>query len=156
MIDLGVSRLRPGATTRGNSKWRAWLVGFVAAAVAAGCAAPGGELAPDSPAALKEKVVAERASARWQALIKRDYEGAYAFLSPASREVTSLSKFQGQIQAIQYRAVAVEKVECAAEVCKVMLKLTYDYPPAKIRGVVTPLDENWIIDRGQAWYVFRG
>jgi hypothetical protein len=125
-------------------------------ALAAGCATTSGGLAADSPAAAKEKVVAERANARWQALIERDYGKAYAFLSPASRETTSLSKFQEQIRAIEYRAVTVEKVECAAEVCKVMLKLTYDFPTAKIRGVVTPMDENWIIDQGQAWFVFRG
>jgi len=52
--------------------------------------------------------------------------------------------------------VKIDKVECAAEVCNVKLTLTYDYPPAKTTGVVTPLDENWIIDRGQAWFVFRG
>ena len=57
---------------------------------------------------------------------------------------------------IQYRAVKIDKVECAAEVCTVKLTLTYDYPPAKTKGVVTPLDENWIIDQGQAWFVFRG
>jgi hypothetical protein len=34
--------------------------------------------------------------------------------------------------------------------------VTYDYPPAKVRGVVTPLDEDWIIDQGQSWFVFRG
>ena len=128
----------------------------VAAVVAAGCATTGGGLAPDSPAAMKEKVVAERANARWQALIERDYGGPTRIFSPASREATSLSKYQAQIQAIEYRAVTIDKVECVAEVCKVMLTLTYDFPPAKARGVVTPLDENWIIDQGQAWFVFRG
>ena len=50
----------------------------------------------------------------------------------------------------------IDKVECVAEVCNVKLTLTYDYPPAKVKGVVTPLDESWIIDQGQAWFVFRG
>ena len=136
--------------------WRVRAVAVVATAVCAGCATTGGGLAPDSPAALKEKVVAERANDRWQALIKRDYKAAYEYLSPASRQVTSLTKFQAQFAAIEYRAVTVEKVQCTAEVCKVALRLTYDYPPAKVRGVVTPLDEDWILDQGQAWYVFRG
>jgi hypothetical protein len=156
MIEQDFAWLRASVATRRGSRWRARWVGVVAVAVVAGCANTGGGLAPDSPAALKEKVVAERANARWQALIKRDYDGAYAFFSPASRETTSLSKFQAQIQAIEYRAVAIEKIECGAEVCKVTLQVTYDFPPAKIRGVVTPLDENWIIDKGQAWFVFRG
>jgi hypothetical protein len=133
-------------------------VGFVAfgAVVVAGCAAVGGGLEKDSPAAVKEAVVAERAKARWQSLINRDYEGAYAYFSPSSREATTLAKFEAAIRAIEYRAIAIEKVECGAEACTVMLKLTYDFPPAKAKGVVTLLDESWIIDRGQAWFVFRG
>jgi hypothetical protein len=136
-------------------------VGFAAgvavlAAVASGCAAVGGGLAKDSPAAVKEAAVAERAKARWQLLIKRDYEGAYGYFSPSSREATTLSKFEASIRQIEYRAVNIEKVECMAEACKVTLTLTYDFAPAKIKGVVTLLDESWIIDRGQAWFVFRG
>lgn len=125
------------------------------AAVVAGCATLGG-LSKDSPAAEKQSVVAERAKARWQALIKRDYQEAYGYFSPASKETTSLSAYQAKIAAINYRSVSVDKVECVAEVCTVKLTLTYDYPPAKAKGVVTPLDENWIIDKGQAWFVYRG
>jgi len=133
-------------------------VGIIAGGVlvVAGCAAVGGGLEKESPAAVKEAAVAERAKARWQLLIKRDYEGAYAYFSPSSREATTLPKFEAAIRAIEYRAVTIEKVECAAEACKVVLMLTYDYPPAKAKGVVTLLDESWIIDRGQAWFVFRG
>jgi hypothetical protein len=133
-------------------------VGFVAgvAVVVAGCAAVGGGLEKESSAAVKEVAVAERAKARWQLLIKRDYEGAYAYFSPSSRDATTLPKFEARLREIEYRAVAVDKVECVAEACKVTLTLTYDYPPAKVQGVVTRLEESWIIDRGQAWFVFRG
>jgi hypothetical protein len=156
MTERNFGRLRAREAKAQASNWRAWWIAAIAAVVAAGCATTSGGLAPDSPAAMKEKVVAERANARWQALIERDYGKAYAFFSPASREATSLSKYQAQIQAIEYRAVKVDKVECVEAVCKVMLTLTYDFPPAKVRGVVTPLDEDWIIDKGQAWFVFRG
>ena len=83
---------------------------------------------------MKEAVVAERAKARWQSLIKRDYEGAYTYFSPSSREATSLSNFQTRIAAIEYRAVTIDKVECVVEVCKVNLTLTYDYPPGEGKG----------------------
>jgi hypothetical protein len=131
------------------------VAGVAVAALAAGCATMGG-LSKDSPAAAKESVVAERAKARWQALIKRNYQEAYGFFSPASKETTSLTAYQAKIAAINYRSVNIDKVECAAEVCTVKLTLTYDYPPAKAKDVVTPLDENWIIDKGQAWFVYRG
>jgi hypothetical protein len=136
-------------------RWHTGLVAVAAVAVA-GCATVGGGLAKDSPPAVKEAAVAERAKARWQALIKRDYDGAYAFFSPSSRQATTLANFQTRIANIQYRAVSIDKVECVAEVCTVKLTLTYDYPPAKTAGVVTPLDESWVIDQGQAWFVFRG
>ena len=125
------------------------------AVVVMGCASPGG-LSKDSPAAEKESAVAARAKARWQALIQRNYPEAYGFFSAASRDTTSLAAYQSKIAAIDYRSVSIDKVQCAAEVCTVYLTLTYDYPPAKAKGVVTPLDENWIIDKGQAWFVFRG
>jgi hypothetical protein len=142
---------------RCNRGSRAAAVALCLAVVlsAAGCATTGG-LTKDSSLEAKQAAVAARANARWQALIARDYKGAYAYLSPASREAVSLSGYRERIEAIEYRAVAIERVECEAEVCRVFLKLTYDFPPAKVRGAVTPLDENWIIDQGQAWFVFRG
>ena len=136
-------------------RWWKRCVGLMAVALLAACAAMGG-LSKDSPAAAKEAAVAERANARWQALIKRNYEEAYGFFSASSKEATTLARFQAKVGPMQYRSVKIDKVECAAEVCTVRLTLTYDYPPAKATGVVTPLDENWIIDRGQAWFVFRG
>lgn len=137
------------AVCRRGALWLAVVVGAV------GCATTGSLTKDTSPEA-KQAAVAARVNARWQALIERNYKGAYAFLSPASRETVSLSKYQERIEAIEYRAASIEKIECAEEVCKVNLRVTYDFPPAKIQGVVTPLDENWIIDQGQAWFVFRG
>jgi hypothetical protein len=128
---------------------------WLAVVLGRGCATTGG-LTKDSSPEAKQAAVAARANARWQALIARDYKGAYAYLSPASRDAVSLSRYQERIEAIEYRAATIERVECEAEVCRVFLRLTYDFPPAKARGVVTPLDENWIIDQGQAWFVFRG
>ena len=136
-------------------RWAA-IASLIAALTGAGCATPVGDLGKDSPSAAKEAAVTERATARWQALIKKDYSAAYAFFSPSSRETTTLPKFQSRIEAIEYRAITIDKVECEAEVCAVKLTLTYDYPPARIKGVVTPLNESWIIDQGQAWFVFRG
>jgi len=133
----------------------AMALAIAVAAVLAGCASPGG-LSKDSSAADKESAVAERAKARWQALIKRNYQEAYGFFSPASKDTTSLAVFQAKVAGIDYRSASIDKVECVAEVCTVKLTLTYDYPQAKAKGVVTPLDESWVIDKGQAWFAYRG
>jgi hypothetical protein len=127
----------------------------VAVAAVAGCAAMGG-LTKDSPAAEKEAVVGERAKARWEALIRKNYHEANGYFSPPSKDQTTLSAFQAKVASIEYRTVRIDKVECAAETCTVRLTLTYDYPQARVKGVVTPLDESWIIDKGQVWYVYRG
>ena len=58
----------------------------------------------------------ERANARWAALIKGDLDAAYAFLSPASREMVSLAAFKAQTRAADYREAKIDKVECEAEV----------------------------------------
>jgi hypothetical protein len=137
--------------------WRhlTWLVVMAAwAALAAGCAAMGG-LTADTPAAAKEAAVGKRAEERWQAVIRQDFEGAYAYFSPASREVISLGAFTARMSRFQYRTAKTDKVECEAEVCKVSLTLTYDFPPMRMTNVPNLLQESWIIERGQAWFVFR-
>jgi hypothetical protein len=43
-------------------------------------------------------------------------------------------------------------VECQGETCRVDATMTYDHQMMK--GVTTPVQETWIIDGGQAWYVW--
>ena len=92
-------------------RWKQPVVLVVAVALVAGCAAMGG-LSKDSPAAAKESAVAERAKARWQAMIKRNYEEAYGYFSATSKNATTLAGFQAKVSPIQYRAVNIDKVEC--------------------------------------------
>lgn len=141
----------------GVAKRRQWSAVALAAVFAglAGCASvPGvGGLSKDSPAEAKEKVVTARAQARWDALIKGDVEAAYGYLSPASRAVTSLEQFKARTKTGSFRSVKIEKVSCAGETCEVGLFLTYDH--RLMSGITTPVGETWIIEDGQAWYVYR-
>src|SRR5258708_25261468 len=57
-------------------RWLAWATLGLAATLA-GCAS----LSVDSTAAQKQELVAQRAQARWDLLMKGDVEGAYQFLS---------------------------------------------------------------------------
>ena len=124
-----------------------------------GCASKGGELSADSPAEVKAAAVKARANARWAVLIKGDKEAAYAFLSPGLRKTMSAEQYGARINASGFRAVEIERVDCEAEVCKVELKLTYDYVPAKgvtaARGITTMVSETWVVEQGQAWFVMR-
>ena len=115
----------------------------------AGCAG----ISVDSSPQAKQRLVAERAQARWQVLMKGDVDGAYQFLSKGSKAETSLEAYKSKIRPGMWREAKVDKVECEAEICKVSMQITYDTKPMK--GVQTPLNEAWIIENGSAWYVYR-
>lgn len=110
-------------------------------------------LSADSAPEAKQKVVAERAQARWQALIKGDLDTAYTFLSPASKKATPLPVYARTIKPGMWRQVKVDKVDCEAELCKAQLSVTYD--AKMMKGITTPVWESWVIEDGSAWYVYR-
>ena len=115
----------------------------VAVVVAAGCAAVGGE----SP----EAAVKERAQARWDAMVKGDFQAAYGYLSPGSRAVLSEQSYVGSLKKGFWKSAHVESVTChSAEACDVGATIEYEYMGHPIR---TPLRESWIRDAGQWWYV---
>ena len=146
-----------GPTARRGSTNRKALAPVVIAAAAialSGCAGMAGfGINKDSDPEAKQKVVAERAQARWQSLIKGDLDAAYAYLSAGSKATTPLDVYKARIRPGLWRQAKVEKVECEAEVCKVELQITLDHKLMK--GIQTPLNESWIIEKGSAWYVYR-
>ena len=135
-------------------KWcrQGWWLALV---VLSGCSTFGG-VTKDSPLEVKQAMVKERAGARWAAMIKGDIDGAYAFLSPTSRQAVSPEALASRVGATKYRAATVESVTCEAESCKVEIQLTYDYPVQgkTMRGIQTPLTETWVFDKGNAWLVY--
>jgi hypothetical protein len=125
----------------------------VASTLVGGCASMG--VSKDSSPEVKQAVVGKRAEERWQALIQRDFDRAYGYFSPASREVIRIGDFSQRMSQFPYRTVKVDKVECEAELCTVRLTLTYDFPRMNMKDVPTPLEESWLIQGGQAWLVYR-
>jgi len=84
---------------------------------------------------------------------KGDTKAAYGYLSPASREVTSLERFQAKTNTGSFRAVKLDGVSCEAETCRVRLFLTLDH--RQMTGLTVPLEERWVIADRQAWFVYR-
>jgi hypothetical protein len=138
----------------GRRRWGAVMLAAVVLGVA-GCASlpGGGSLSKDTPAEAKAAAVTRRALDRWDLLIKGDTKAAYGYLSPASREVTSLERFQAKTNTGSFRAVKLDGVSCEAETCRVRLFLTIDH--RQMTGLTVPLEETWVIADGQAWYVYR-
>jgi hypothetical protein len=116
-----------------------------------GCASVSGGLTKDSPTEAKQAAVAERAKARWAAMIDGNLDLAYTFLSPASKGIVSLASFKQQART-GYREAKVENVECDGAICKVKMFVIYDH--RLMKGIGTPLEERWVIDEGQAWLVW--
>lgn len=112
-----------------------------------------GRISADSSPEVKEKAVAARAEARWQALIKGDLDGAYQYLSPGSKATISLAAYKATHNTSIYRAAKVDKVACEGAACKVTLTVRYDYQ--RFKGVETLLTEQWVIEGRQAWILVR-
>jgi hypothetical protein len=125
---------------------RVVLAGFLTGLVA--CAT-----APTSEEEVK-KLVADRATARWEALIKGDYAAAYGFFSNASREATSLDLYKAKLKHNIWKGVEVKSVACDGKVCNVNIEVSWDYKLFK--GVKTDLTEAWIIEDGTARFVYKG
>jgi hypothetical protein len=131
-----------------------FAAGAVATMALGGCAGMAGfGISKDSDPTAKQKVVAQRAEARWQSLIKGDLDAAYAYMSEGSKATTPLDVYKAKMRPGLWRQARVEKVECEAEVCKVEMQITFDHKLMK--GIQTPLNESWIIEKGSAWYVYR-
>ena len=97
----------------------------------------------------QRQTVKERSEARWASVLKRDWEAAYAFLTPATRQGMDVQAFSRRGNLRIYRAAAVRDVECkSAEACTVNLDVTY---ATRIGMVTTPLSETWV-KVGWGWY----
>ena len=102
----------------------------------------------------QREAVTKRVNARWDALIKGDLDAAYALLSPASRETLTLEQFKQHTRKGAFRQMKIDAIDCAADLCKVKLVITYDH--RLMKGIQTPMEETWVFDKGQPWLVYRG
>ena len=130
-------------------RWLAWVVAASVVGGVTGCAT----LSADSSPEQKQKVVAQKAQARWDALIKGDVDAAYQFLSVGSKNETPLPAYKAKIKPGLWRAAKVDKIDCEQEICKVTVMVTYDYKTMK--GIQTPVPETWIVENGSAGYIYR-
>lgn len=121
-----------------------------------GCAvvAPGSDSA-SSGAASSESQVSARAEARWQAMAAKDLDKAYEFLSPGSKAAFPLALFKARIRPLDWRPAKARSASCEADKCSVKLEVTFF--DRRLGGeVTTVLEETWIKDVGNWWFVFNG
>jgi hypothetical protein len=119
------------------------------ALVVAGC---GDNLVEAQP---PEQAVAERAQARWNALLAGDWETAYDFASPAYRGLVDVPGFRARLGGqASWLGATVRDVQCRDEVCEAVVRLKFMSPPPIIGGELeTDYKEKWINADGE-WWIF--
>jgi hypothetical protein len=152
MTDFKKSSMARASPTKPFAAFFALLL----AVVAAGCATPAsrvaGAAAPDVHAILKE-----RAEARWSGLINGDFAKAYAFETPAYREVNPLrlyvSRFGSQLRWDAAEVTGVQPDE-TGETALVTVLVSYTSMNS-VGGVLNgqrPVEEHWIKTGGEWWH----
>ena len=101
-----------------------------------------------------EDQVRDRVTKRWEALIRGDLDGAYGFFSRATRDTYPLELYRVKVKPGMWREAKVESVKCEESVCEVVVMITVDH--SRLRGMITPVTERWIVQDGVAWYVYNG
>ncbi len=104
-----------------------------------------------------QQIVEDRASERWQLLIKRDFPAAYLYLSPGSRERIPekfyLGSFGGSTQWLDAKPGSIE---CDEDVCRVTMSVNYrifhKYIPKGLENT-REMKEKWVRSEGQWWYL---
>ena len=109
-----------------------------------------------APKAPPEVLVQQRANERWQALIKGDFDKAYAYSTPGFKAVVDSSGFRGRTGiAGKWLGAEAIRVECDAPVkCKAVVRL--DFKPLiyskSFDKISTHIDETWLLEDGQWWH----
>jgi hypothetical protein len=143
-VDLGMGPM---------NLWRALrsaVLAVLVVALAAGCASIGLGRTP-------EDVVRERAQARWNALVERDWKTAYPFLIPAYREIVPLKRYGNQFTGpMQWEGAKVHDAKCEETRCTVIVEVTFRLllKGHTDRVSSTFMDEVWVLEDGQ-WYKFE-
>jgi len=124
---------------------------------------PGGQVPPQQPVVVvanaEEAQLKERALARWQALIKGDFDAAYQFETPAYRAVYTQRQFQYQFGAqIVWRMADLKNIHYDnPSVARVEVEVAYLYgePEKKDSSVLNTtsrINEVWLLKDGQWWH----
>ena len=110
----------------------------------------------DQRAALEQRV-----TAKWEALIRRDFASAYEFTSPAYRKAFSLDTFRrkfgsGRVIWQRVEVVSIDFKGNDAATVGIKIHIVYHDPQTqKPLDMATHDQESWVYADGQWWYLVR-
>lgn len=106
-----------------------------------------------------EEILQQRALARWDALIKRDFDLAYSFMSPAYRKLYSSAQYASNFgSVVKWQSVKVKEVVKEGSRAEIILDIFYQLaiPGADLGdsvGVISKqVNETWLLSDGEWWY----
>lgn len=105
-----------------------------------------------APVAEPQVLVRDRATARWQALLARDFAKAYTFATPTIKKNMTEEAFKAQFANPQWVNAEVVGVTCAEpSIClaKVRLDVNVLVPRAGMTKITTNFDETWLLEDSQ-------
>lgn len=134
-----------------KTPWARWAWMTATMALVSGCAT--GPSASDREA----QQVMQRANQRWQALIDGETKVAYELNAPSYRAVVTQQSFRRRFGNGPWIKAEALKAECELEKCNVRISMTYQAPMIRIDGgkMTTSIQETWIKEDGQWWYLPR-
>ncbi|MEQ1637935.1 MAG: hypothetical protein ABL903_14720 [Methylococcales bacterium] len=100
----------------------------------------------------------DRASSRWQALLKKDWEAAYQFELPAYRQTHNIDQYKAKFgTTLLWKMFKVDTVTIHAETntADVALTLTYDFtmPGTGVTEGSSQINERWMQQDNEWWMV---
>lgn len=127
------------------------LAAVAGALLASGCASLG------SPSESAEEAVLQRAQARWDALVDREWAAAYKFMTPAYRAIVPQRRYGNQFQGpVQWESAKAESAKCDEKRCVVQVRIDFRalLPKHADKVTTTWAEEVWVLEDGQ-WYKFE-
>jgi len=130
------------------------LVAALMGTMLSACATfPSGGVTAESPPEVKQKAVIERAKARWKAVMDNNVPSAYGFLSSGSKAAGSQDVYGGRARLKGFKSVDVISAACEAETCKVRVDVVLEH--RLMKSIPMEIEESWVLEKGQYWYVWR-
>ncbi len=105
----------------------------------------------------KERAIADRAEARWQALARRDFSAAYQFTLPSYRQTHSEEQYRQHFgNAANWRVAKVHGIRYTSPtVAQLRIGLTVEIVKTSGEGadkLVMRVDETWL-ERERSWFL---
>jgi len=107
----------------------------------------------------QDEIIAQRAQARWDALLARDYAKAYSYYSPGFRaEATATDlEIKVRMQRVKWEDAKYQGHRCEADICTVNVKLYYQVaqpvPGVSSWAGFDQTQEQWVKIGGEWWFV---